>query len=51
MKIKKHDARINIKLPSDLKTNAEEILAKQGYSLSAFIREKLEEIVKAATEK
>jgi len=45
LKVKKNDATITIKLPSDLKKEAEKKLAEMGYSMSEFIREKLQEIV------
>lgn len=46
MKIKKYDAYIQVKLPLELKKIAEKKLASMGYSMSEFIREKLEEVVK-----
>jgi|GEM_PF-2911297 len=50
LKIKKHDATITIKLPSELKEKAEKKLADMGYSMSEFIREKLKEIVEEEIE-
>jgi len=45
LKVKKYDATITIKLPSELKEKAEQKLAEMGYSISEFVREKLREIV------
>ncbi|WP_273702631.1 hypothetical protein [Thermoanaerobacter sp. A7A] len=45
MKIKKNDTTITIKLPCALKKEAEQKLAEMGYSMSEFIREKLQEII------
>lgn len=46
MKIKKHDAQLMIKLPSELKVQAEKKLLEKGLSMSEFIRQKLEEVVR-----
>ena len=46
MKIKNFDATIQMKLQSSLKKEAEKILASKGYSISEYLREKLEELVK-----
>jgi len=45
LKVKKHDAYIQIKLPSALKEKAEKKLTDIGYPMAEFIREKLKEIV------
>ena len=45
MRIKKNDAYIQVKLPSELKEKAEKKLADMGYSMSEFVREKLREII------
>ena len=45
MKIKKNDAYIQVKLPSELKEKAEKKLAEMGYSMSEFVREKLREVI------
>lgn len=47
MKILKNDDKLTIKLPSKLKKEAEKKLAEMGYSMSEFIREKLEEVLRA----
>jgi len=45
LKVKKNDAYIQVKLPSQLKEKAEKKLAEMGYSISEFVREKLREVV------
>jgi len=45
LKIKKNDAYIQVKLPSELKEKAEKKLAEMGYSMSEFVREKLREVI------
>jgi len=45
MKIKKNNSYIHVRLPLDLKNKAEKKLAKMGYSISEFIRKKLEEVL------
>jgi antitoxin component of RelBE/YafQ-DinJ toxin-antitoxin module len=45
LKVKKHDAYIQVKLPSELKKAAEKKLSEMGYSISEFVREKLREVV------
>ena len=45
MRIKKNDAYIQVKLPSELKKEAEQKLSEMGYSISEFVREKLREVV------
>jgi len=45
LKIKKNDAYIQVKLPSELKEKAEKKLADMGYSMSEFVREKLREVI------
>ena len=45
MRIKKNDAYIQVKLPSELKEKAEKKLAEMGYSMSEFVREKLREVI------
>jgi len=45
VRIKKNDAYIQVKLPSQLKEKAEKKLAEMGYSMSEFVREKLKEII------
>ena len=45
MRIKKNDAYIQVKLPSELKEKAEKKLADMGYSMSEFVREKLREVI------
>lgn len=39
------DSFIHVKIPSRVKENAQEIVTKMGYTLSEYIRKKLEEIV------
>jgi antitoxin component of RelBE/YafQ-DinJ toxin-antitoxin module len=45
LRIKKNDAYIQVKLPSQLKKKAEQKLSEMGYSISEFVREKLREVV------
>jgi len=45
LRIKKNDAYIQVKLPSELKEKAEKKLADMGYSMSEFVREKLREVI------
>ncbi|HGU6173222.1 TPA: hypothetical protein ACNABL_004795 [Escherichia coli] len=51
MRIKKNDAYIQVKLPSELKKAAEKKLSEMGYSISEFVREKLREVVEEEEKK
>lgn len=51
LRIKKNDAYIQVKLPSELKKAAEKKLSEMGYSISEFVREKLREVVEEEEKK
>ena len=47
MKVKKEDSTLQIRINKDLKLKAEKVIAeKHKKSISQFIREKLEEVIK-----
>lgn len=47
MKVTKFDAKLIVRLPEELKKEAEQILYSKNMTLSEFIRDELEKLVKS----